>query len=105
MSDISQVSFGSKLYNIKNKVARQRMIDNITNSDVNAIINFVNGIKANGQNVISQATADIVVISADSERNIDLTISQDEVTHFSFRIPKVKILAYYGNNDLFRRSS
>lgn len=103
MSDISQVSLGSKLYNIKDKTARQRMIDNTTNSDVNAIVNFINGVKVNGNSVISQATADVVVIPADDEPGVDLTISQDGVAHFSFRIPKAKIAyisAYYSGSQL-----
>lgn len=67
MSDISQVQLGSKLYNVKDNTARQRMIDNTTDSDVNAIVNFINGLKINGNNVISQATADVVAISADDD--------------------------------------
>ena len=103
MSDISQVKLGSTLYNIKDKTARERMIDNTTNSNVSAIINFINGIKVNSNSVISQATADVVSIPADKEPGVDLTVDQQGKAHFSFRIPKAKIAyisAYFSGNQL-----
>ena len=103
MSDISQVKLGSTLYNIKDKTARERMIDNATNSNVSAIINFINGIKVNGNSVISQATADVVSIPADKEPGVDLTVDQQGKAHFSFRIPKAKIAyisAYFSGSQL-----
>ena len=90
MSDISQVQLGSRLYNIKDQSARSGLnnkIDKNTNDDVNAIVNFVNGLKVGGKSVVSQATADVVVIPADDEPGVDLTIDQQGVAHFSFRIP------------------
>ena len=104
MSDISQVKLGSILYNIKDKTARERMIDNTTNSNVSAIINFINGIKVNGNSVISQATADVVSIPADDEPGIDLTVDQQGKAHFSFKIPKAKdahLSASFSNNVLY----
>ena len=103
MSDISQVQLGSKLYNVKDNTARQRMIDNTTDSDVNAIVNFINGLKINGNSVISQATADVVVIPADDEPGVDLTVDQQGKAHFSFKIPKAKIAyisAYFSGKQL-----
>jgi len=103
MSDISQVQLGSKLYNVKDNTARQRMIDNTTDSDVNAIVNFINGLKINGNSVISQATADVVAIPADDEPGVDLTVDQQGLAHFSFRIPKAKIAyisAYFSGKQL-----
>ena len=103
MSDISQVQLGSKLYNVNDNTARQRMIDNTTDSDVNAIVNFINGLKINGNSVISQATADVVAIPADDEPGVDLTVDQQGLAHFSFRIPKAKIAyisAYFSGKQL-----
>lgn len=103
MSDISQVQLGSKLYNVKDNTARQRMIDNTTDSDVNAIVNFINGLKINGNSVISQATANVVAIPADDEPGVDLTVDQQGLAHFSFRIPKAKIAyisAYFSGKQL-----
>lgn len=106
MSDISQVQLGSRLYNIKDQSARSGLnnkIDKNTNDDVNAIVNFVNGLKVGGKSVVSQATADVVVIPADDEPSVDLTINQQGVAHFSFRIPKAKIAyisAYFNGKQL-----
>lgn len=103
MSDISQVQLGSRLYNVKDNTARQRMIDNTTDSDVNAIVNFINGLKINGNSVISQATADVVAIPADDEPGVDLTVDQQGKAHFSFRIPNAKIAyisAYFSGKQL-----
>ena len=91
MLDISQVQFSSELYNVKDNTTRQRMIDNTTDSDVNAIVNFINGLKINDNRVISQATTDVVAISADDELGVDLTVDQQGKAHFSFRTPKAKI--------------
>ena len=106
MSDISQVQLGSRLYNIKDQSARSGLnnkIDKNTNDDVNAIVNFVNGLKVGGKSVVSQATADVVVIPADDEPGVDLTIDQQGVAHFSLRIPKAKIAyiaAYFSGKQL-----
>ena len=106
MSDISQVQLGSRLYNIKDQSARSGLnnkIDKNTNDDVNAIVNFVNGLKVGGKSVVSQATADVVVIPADDKPGVDLTIDQQGVAHFSFRIPKAKIAyisAYFSGKQL-----
>lgn len=106
MSDISQVQLGSRVYNVKDNAARNGLtekIDKNTNDDVNAIVNFVNGLKVGGKSVVSQATAEVVVISSDEEPGVDLTIDTQGVAHFSFRIPKAKIAyisAYFSGKQL-----
>lgn len=103
MADISKIASGTQIWNIKDATARNRMIDNTTNSDVRAIVNFLNGLKVNGNNVISQATADVVTVEADESAAVDVTVSTTGVAHFSFSIPKAKmsyISAFFSGNQL-----
>ncbi len=92
MADISKIAYGTNIWNIKDSTARSRMIDNTTNSDVKAVVNFLNGVKVNGNSVISQATADVVTVEADETASVDVTVSTDGVAHFSFSIPKSKYI-------------
>ena len=80
------------------------MIDNITDSNVNAIVNFINGLKINSYSIISQAIANIVTIPTDDESIVDLTVNQQGKKHFSFRMLKAKIVyisTYLVVNNLF----
>lgn len=103
MADISKIASGTQIWNIKDATARSRMIDNTTNSDVSAIVNFLNGLQINGNNVISQATANVVTVEADEEASVDLTVTTAGVATFSFKIPKAKmsyISAFFSGDTL-----
>lgn len=93
MADLSQVQLlDGSLYDLKDELARSRMIDNTDNSDVSAIVNFVNGLKIKGNAVISSATADIEEIGSDEKARVDLTISAEGVANFSFKWPKAEYI-------------
>lgn len=103
MAEISKIASGSQVWNIKDATARNRMIDNTTNSDVSAVVNFLNGLKVNGNNVISQATANVITIEADEPASVDLTVTSEGVATFSFKIPKAKISyisTFFSGNEL-----
>ena len=103
MADISKIASGTQIWNIKDATARSRMIDNTKNSDVSAIVNFLNGLQVNGNNVISQATANVITVESDESASVDLSVTTEGVATFSFKIPKAKmsyISAFFSGNEL-----
>lgn len=90
MADISKIKSAAGTWNIKDATARSRMIDNTTDSDVKAIVNFLNGLKVDGKTVITQATADVTSIDADQDPSVDVDVTTTGAAHFSFSIPKAK---------------
>lgn len=103
MADISKIAYGTSVWDIKDSTARSRMIDNTKNSDVSAVVNFLNGVKVNGNTVISQATADVVTVDADVPASVDVTVSSTGVAHFSFSIPKskyIQISAFFSGDTI-----
>lgn len=90
MSDISQIKLGSTYYEIKDKEAREKMIDKTKDTEVKGVMNFVNGVKVKGKSVISQATAEVITVAADEAPSVDLTIDESGVAHFVFKLPQMK---------------